>query len=181
MFFSSNPSNLPVVDDLVCIYGSEQHYRPYQVTQRERQKSTGQVWYWVTDAETRVVMPKIQAEILSWWPGEGDQVLVVMEPYLMWLAHQLEIVKKGVIVTSQTQKLAARLEAASTSGKTTEQLTQVHYLERVFDDGLGAIRRKGGPLFKCPISCLKVLEKANGKTDSQSKQAAQMSLLEDAA
>lgn len=181
MFFSSNHSNLPVVGDLVCIYGSEQHYRPYEVTQRERQKSTGQVWYWLTDAETGVVMPKIQAEILSWWPGEGDQVLVIMEPYLMWLAHQLEIVKKGVTITSQTQKLAARLEAAGKAGKTTEQLCEVHILERLFEDGLGAIRRKGGSLFKCPIDCLKVLEKANGKTDSQSKQKTQMNLLEDVA
>lgn len=179
MFFSSDTNNLPREGELICIRGSEKHERPYRVLRRVLDTGTGYVMVDLIDATTGVQLPRCKVEPFSFWPSKGDQVLIVMGPYLDWLAAQLGAAKasmnRGLI-----KRIEARFRACEIAGKTTAELVQPHVLDLVEGTGvsaMGAVKRKGGQLFKCPLKCLAVLEKRDRRSDSRSVQEGQLNLL----
>lgn len=181
MFFSSDRENLPRKGELVCIRGSTDHERPYQLLARYMDEQ-GQVLIDLLDIETQVEMSRCKVEPFAYWPTQGDTVLIIMGPYLDWLAQQLKVASASG-KRNRLKQIQARFRACEVASKTVEQLCQEHTLELV-EGPMGAVRRKGGELFKCPVKCLAVLKKADRRSDSefdQLERAKQMDLLEDAA
>ena len=183
MFFSTDKDNLPRIGELICIRGSDKHDRPYRVTDRMIKKDDGgQVYVDLIDIATGEQMPRCKVEPFSFWPAQGDTVLIIMGPYLDWLAEQIGVAQKTG-KRNRIKQIESRFRACEVASKTTEQLCQEHILELVEGD-MGAVKRKGGDLFKCPLRCLAVLKKADRRSDSQFDQlerAEQMNLLEHAA
>ncbi|NEZ67788.1 hypothetical protein D0962_34385 [Leptolyngbyaceae cyanobacterium CCMR0082] len=182
MFFSTDKDNLPRIGELICIRGSDKHDLPYRVTDRMIEKESGQVYVDLIDIATGQKMPRCKVEPFSFWPAQGDTVLIIMGPYLDWLAEQIGVAKKSG-KRNRIKQIENRFRACEAASKTTDQLCQEHILELV-EGEIGAVKRKGGDLFKCPLRCLAVLKKADRRSDSrfdQLERAKQMNLLEEAA
>lgn len=180
MFFSTFTENLPRLGEYVRMRGSDVHDVPYEVVDRLRDKDTGQVWF---DLAYENRKERFKAEQLDFWPAQGDEVLIIMGPYLDWLAFQVRVAHEGMS-RNRIKQIEARFKACEQTGKTTEELCQKHILEIVEGTGvnaMGGIRRPNRNLFKCPLRCLAVLQKKDRRTDSGFQQQQQLSLLEQSA
>lgn len=184
MFFSSDKENLPRIGELICIRGSTSNERPYRLDRRIHDKETGQVFVECTDIATGQQMPRCKVEPFSFWPAQGDTVLIIMGPYLDWLALTQSPFYKG---SSKVQMQNLHFRACQKTKRTTEDLLQKHTvvnLDGENADSMAAVENESGRLFKCPLRCLAVLKKADRRSDSQFDQlerAKQMNLLGDAA
>lgn len=182
MFFSTDKDNLPRIGELICIRGSTAHEKPYCITDRLLNKENGQVYVDLVDVDTGQQMSRCKIEPFAYWPTQGDTVLIIMGPYLDWLAQQLKVASVSG-KRNRIKQIQARFRACEVASKTVDELCQEHTLELV-EGPMGAVRRKGGDLFKCPVKCLAVLKKADRRSDSefdQLERARQINLLEDAA
>lgn len=172
MFFSTDTSNLPSIGELICIRGSVKNDRPYRVIGRSLNKEDGQVYVDVIDDSTNENMDRCKVEIFSFWPMQGDTVLIIMGPYMDWLAKQLQVAKNQNNRTN-LQRVQDRFRACELASKTTDELMQKHTLELVEGTGvtaMGAVRNENGRLFRCPLKCLAVLNKKDRRTDSKAVQ-----------
>lgn len=172
MFFSTDKSNLPQIGELIRIRGDSNHDRPYRVVDRFLSKEDGQVYVDLIDDSTNKEMERCNVEIFSFWPMQGDTVLIIMGPYMDWLAEKLQIAKSQRS-RSNLQRVQDRFRACEVASKTTEELMQKHTLELVEGAGvnaIGAVKNEAGRLFQCPLRCLAVLNKSNKRTDSRSVQ-----------
>ncbi len=180
MFFSTDKNNLPRIDELICIRGDSSHERPYRVVDRMINKENHQAYVDLVDITTSQQMPRCKVEPFSFWPMTGDTVLIVMGPYLDWLAEQLKIAQDSH-KRNRIKQIEARFKACEVASKTTEELLQKHVIELTEGAGLdamAAVRNESNRLFKCPVKCLAVLEKKDRRTDSRSAQKQQLNLLE---
>ena len=171
MFFSTDKSNLPQIGELICIRGDSNHDRPYRVVNRFLRKTDGQIYVDLIDDSTNQKMERCKVENFSFWPMQGDTVLIIMGPYMDWLAEQLQIAKEQK--RSNLERVQDRFRACKVASKTTDELMQKHTLELVEGAGVtavGAVRNESGRLFKCPLFCLAVLNKSDKRTDSKSMQ-----------
>ncbi|EKU98176.1 hypothetical protein Lepto7375DRAFT_7437 [Leptolyngbya sp. PCC 7375] len=183
MFFSSDKDNLPRIGELICIRGSTHHERPYRVTSRSMDNG-GQVYVDLIDIATGQQMPRCKVEPFSFWPSQGDTVLIIMGPYLDWLALSIFPHRKGC---SRLALQQLHFVACQRTQRTTTDLCQKHIVSQIEGHGvdqMAALTNEDGRDFKCPMKVLAVLHKKDRRSDSQFDQlerAKQMNLLEEAA
>lgn len=193
MFFSSNKKNLPRVGELVCIRGSSVHERPYRIVSRTREsvqavieiagkaQSLHQVYIDVVDVTTGEAMERCQVERFSFWPSVGDKCLLVMGPYQDWLVAKIFPHRKGCGYIEMQQ---LHFAVCKETKRSTEEMLQTHTVLRAEGEGvdaMAAVQNESGRIFKMMLKHLCVLEKADRRTDSQSVQEGQLSLLEESA
>ena len=178
---------------MVTIRGHSKYDRAFKIVKRYKEKvqvvieiegtlkPMHQFWVDCVDAETNEELPRQKVEIFDFWPSQGDTCLVIMGPYLDWLALELY---PWVVDVGKIKMQELHFKAMEKTERRTEDLLQKHVvnlIEGVGTSAVAVVTNESGRQFKMPARCLAVLHKCDRRTSSQSEQVKQMSLLEESA